>query len=157
GDHRLSRDPQHELQCRRRADRLRARGRLSLLCRGRARSARCGKFASQARRPAAWRPHPRTDRGTGVMRAAYARFMTVRALLRLGAGSAILAYGYYITRFALTPKLAAFALGLFALPLLGQLTRRPLVQAYTLWWGVFLVLQSLLSPLLLGDSFNLVT
>jgi len=46
---------------------------------------------------------------------------------------------------------AALALVVFGLPLATQFLRSPIWRAYGLWFGLFMVAQSLLTPLLRGD------
>jgi len=72
-------------------------------------------------------------------------------VLRVSLAVSILIYGIYIADPG-SSRLMAFGLALFALPLLLQLLPFSLVRAYALWFGVFLVLQSAMAPLLLGDS-----
>jgi lysophospholipase L1-like esterase len=77
-------------------------------------------------------------------------------IVGIGFGVAVLGYGLYIVEPG-APRLMAFGLTLFALPLLFQFTPWPLARAYALWFGAFLVLQSVMSPLLLGDTAYLVS
>jgi hypothetical protein len=74
-------------------------------------------------------------------------------VLRVSLAVSILIFGIYIADFD-SPRLMVFGLALFALPLLFQLLPFPLVRAYALWFGVFLVIQSLLAPLDDGDFFH---
>jgi lysophospholipase L1-like esterase len=75
-------------------------------------------------------------------------------LLRLTLGAVILLHGLWIFD---SQSLAwgGLSLLLHSLPLALQVLRRPLVRVYALWFGVLLVGQSLLSPLLAGDYVSL--
>ena len=75
-------------------------------------------------------------------------------VLRVGLAVAILIYGIYIADFR-SPRILIFGLALYALPLVLQLLRSPLARAYALWFGVFLVAQGVMTPILLGDAANL--
>jgi lysophospholipase L1-like esterase len=79
----------------------------------------------------------------------------IARIARIGMGAAVLGYGLYIAEPG-APRLMIFGLALFALPLLFQFLPWPLARAYALWFGVFLVLQSLMAPILLGDAAYLV-
>jgi lysophospholipase L1-like esterase len=79
----------------------------------------------------------------------------IARIARIGLGAAVLGYGAYIAE-PDAPRLMIFGLVLFALPLLFQLLPWPLVRAYALWFGVFLVLQSVMAPILLGDAAYLI-
>lgn len=84
-----------------------------------------------------------------------ARAKRVARAVGIGLGAAVLGYGLYIAEPG-APRLMIFGLALYAQPLLFQLLPWPLARAYALWLGVFLVLQSLMAPLLLGDAAYLV-
>ena len=75
-------------------------------------------------------------------------------VLRIGLALACLAYGFYIADFR-AARITPFGLALYALPLLFQLSKSSLVRAYALWFGVFMVAQGVLAPVLLGDTANL--
>ena len=77
--------------------------------------------------------------------------MTGRWLL----ASAFGAYGIAAVGNWASPKWILVTLACYSLPLLGQIVRSRSIQAYTLWFGAFLVLQSLLTPLVIDR--NLVT
>ena len=74
--------------------------------------------------------------------------------LQIGFAVGCLAYGLYIADFR-AARIASFGLALYALPLLFQLSKASLVRAYALWFGVFLVAQGVMAPILLGDTANL--
>jgi hypothetical protein len=67
----------------------------------------------------------------------------ISAIARFVITGATLAFSFYLANFA-SPKRATFGIMLFALPLLCQVVRYPLVRAYGLWRAFFLVLQGLL-------------
>jgi lysophospholipase L1-like esterase len=77
-------------------------------------------------------------------------------ILRVGLAAAIFAFGIAIANPGLLRR-AIFGLALFALPLLCQFVKWPLVRAYALWFGVFLVIQSLMTPILVGDAADFIT
>lgn len=65
---------------------------------------------------------------------------------RLGLALLVLAYGVYISGLfnrGINGRWIAFGLALHALPLVAQLARSGAVRIYGLWFGVFLVVQSL--------------
>lgn len=62
----------------------------------------------------------------------------------------ILAFGVFSEDWQSLPW-AALALVIFGLPLATQFLRSPVWRAYGLWFGLFMVAQSLLTPLLRGD------
>ena len=66
----------------------------------------------------------------------------------------ILAYGIYIADLA-APRIMILGLVLYAIPLLLQPLKSPLIRAYALWFGVFMIAQAALTPVLLGDYVNL--
>ena len=66
-------------------------------------------------------------------------------IARFAIAGVTLVFGLYLADFT-SPKRAAFGIILFALPLLCQSVRYPLVRAYGLWGACFLVLQSLIPP-----------
>lgn len=75
-------------------------------------------------------------------------------ILRLGIGFLILLYGLWI--FDVESRIwGTISLVLYALPLAAQALRAPMPRAWALWFGVLLVAQSLLSPLLKGDYVSL--
>src|SRR4029450_7514427 len=76
---------------------------------------------------------------------------TIGLVLRVGLAVLILSFGIYIAD-SNSPRLMAFGLVLFASPLLFQLFPFSLVRAYALWFGGFLVAQSVMGPFLLGDD-----
>src|SRR5215471_5124856 len=76
-------------------------------------------------------------------------------IARLVLAVAILAYGLAISEPGM-PKFFALTVALFALPLLFQMTHSPLLRAYALWFGVFLVVQSVLTPVLVGNAADLI-
>ena len=78
---------------------------------------------------------------------------TMGFALRSSLAIAILVFGIYIADTD-SPRLMAFGLALFALPLLFQLLPFPLVRAYALWFGVFLVVQSFLPLFNERDYFH---
>jgi lysophospholipase L1-like esterase len=82
------------------------------------------------------------------------RTKRIGPFLRIGLALACLAYGFYIADFR-AARITPFGLALYALPLLFQLSKKPLVRAYALWFGVFMVAQGVFSPILLGDAANL--
>lgn len=78
----------------------------------------------------------------------------VGRILRLGIGILILLYGLWI--FDAESRIwGALSLALYTLPLAAQVLRGPMVRAWALWFGVLLVAQSLMSPLLRGDYVSL--
>jgi lysophospholipase L1-like esterase len=89
------------------------------------------------------------------MALAAARAKQIAWIFRIGLGVAVLGYGLYIAEPG-APRLMIFGLTLFALPLLFQFSPWPLARAYALWFGAFLVLQGVMTPVLLGDSAYLV-
>jgi len=83
------------------------------------------------------------------------RLKLIARIARILLAVAILIYGLAISE-PESPRLLALTLALFSLPLLLQIARSALVRAYALWLGIFLVVQSLLTPVLLGDAADLV-
>jgi len=77
----------------------------------------------------------------------------VRTFIRFAIAAATLAFGFYLADFE-SPKRAAIGVALFALPLLCQAVRYPLVRAYGLWGAGFLVLQSLIPTGAFGPSLE---
>ena len=90
------------------------------------------------------------------MRLDTARSKLAALLIRVCLAAGILGYGISIAPPG-SPRLMALGLGLFALPLLCQALPWPLARAYALWFGVFLVIQSVMTPVLLGDAADLIT
>ncbi len=82
------------------------------------------------------------------------RSISTGRILQFGLGVLFLLYGIYIVDPA-AMRLMIFGLTLYALPLFLQVLKSPLVRAYALWFGVFLVAQGVLTPALLGDAVNL--
>ena len=82
------------------------------------------------------------------------RSLPMGRLIELALAVSILLYGIYIADTA-APRLMAFGLALYAVPLLLQPLRWSLIRAYALWFGVFMVAQGVLTPVLLGDAVNL--
>ena len=82
------------------------------------------------------------------------RSLPTGRILQFGLGVLILLYGISIADPA-AMRLMIFGLTLYALPLFLQVLKSPLVRAYALWFGVFLVAQGVLTPVLLGDFVNL--
>ena len=74
-------------------------------------------------------------------------------IARIAIAGATLAFGLYLTDFT-SLKRAAFGVLLFALPLLCQAVRYPLVRVYGLWGAAFLVLQSLIPPGSVGPALE---
>src|SRR5215471_14644797 len=83
------------------------------------------------------------------------RLKLIARIARILLAVAILIYGLAISE-PESPRLLALTLALFSLPLLLQIARSAFVRAYALWLGIFLVVQSLLTPVLLGDAADLV-
>ncbi len=77
----------------------------------------------------------------------------ISTIARIAIAGATLAFGLYLADFT-SPKRAAFGIMLFALPLLCQVVRYPLVRAYGLWGACFLVLQSLIPSGTFGPSME---
>lgn len=51
-------------------------------------------------------------------------------------------------------KWVALTLFLYAIPLMLQFSRHPIVRAYALWFGLFLVLQTLVAPLVVDRNYK---
>src|SRR5262245_41109721 len=85
-----------------------------------------------------------------LMALAATRAKQVGRMFRFGLGAAVLGYGAHIAEPG-APRLMIFGLTLFALPLLFQFSRWVRARVYALWVGVFLVIQSVMTPLLLDD------
>ena len=71
-------------------------------------------------------------------------------MLALALAALILAFGVFSEDWK-SLSWAALAIVVFGLPLAMQLLRSPTWRAYGLWFGLFMVAQSLLTPLLRGD------
>ena len=82
------------------------------------------------------------------------------AIYRFAAGAALLAFGVFSSGLfgtAVGPKWVALTLALYAVPLAVQFLPLPTLRVYALWFGAFLMLQSLATPWLERRDKNLKT
>lgn len=93
---------------------------------------------------------------TAMPRAVPTAGRATRVLTAIGIvlAAAVLAFGLYSEDWASLPW-AATAIGVFGLPLVAQSSRRATWRMNGLWFGLFVVAQALLTPMVKGDYVTL--